>query len=46
VEHEHVKLALEAVLSSFATFKLMHEIYEVIHHLLKLKIVVRILKGL
>jgi hypothetical protein len=41
---EHLLHLTEAVLVLFGGLKFCHEIYEVIHHLLKLKIVVRLLR--
>jgi hypothetical protein len=41
MEHEHIMKLAEAGLAIFGTMKFCHEVYEVIHHLFKLK---RILK--
>ena len=41
---EHVMRIAEAVLAVFGSMKFMHECYEVLHHLAKMKIVVRLLK--
>jgi len=41
---EHLMRIAEAVLAIFGSMKFMHECYELVHHLMKLKIVVKLLK--
>jgi hypothetical protein len=41
---EHLAHIAEAVLAIFGGMKFMHECYEVVHHVAKMKIVVRLLK--
>ncbi len=41
---EHMMRLAEAVLAIFGSMKFMHECYEVLHHVMKMKIVVRFLK--
>jgi hypothetical protein len=41
---EHLMRIAEAVLAIFGSMKFMHECYELVHHLIKLKIVVKLLK--
>jgi hypothetical protein len=41
---EHAMHIAEAVLAIFGGMKFMHEVVEVVHHVMKMKIVVRLLK--
>jgi hypothetical protein len=41
---EHLMRIAEAVLAIFGSMKFMHECYELVHHLMRLKIVVKLLK--
>jgi len=41
---EHAMRVAEALLAIFGSMKFMHECYELVHHLMKMKIVVRLLK--
>jgi|HubBroStandDraft_4_1064222.scaffolds.fasta_scaffold3445841_1 hypothetical protein len=41
---EHLAHVAEAVLAIFGSMKFMHECYELVHHLMKMKIVVKLLK--
>jgi hypothetical protein len=41
---EHFLHVAEVVLAIFGSMKFMHECFELVHHLMKLKIVVKLLK--
>jgi hypothetical protein len=41
---EHLMRIAEAVLAIFGSMKFCHEVYEVAHHVMKMKIVVKLLK--
>jgi hypothetical protein len=41
---EHILRIVEALLAIFGSMKFMHECIEVVHHVMKMKIVVRLLK--
>jgi len=41
---EHLMRIAEAVLAIFGSMKFMHECYELVHHLMRLNIVVKLLK--
>jgi hypothetical protein len=41
---EHALHVVEGALAVFGTMKFCHEVFELVHHLLKLKIVVRLLR--
>jgi len=40
---EHMWHIAEAVLAIFGSMKFCHEVYEVVHHVMKMKIVVKLL---
>jgi len=41
---EHIIHIAEGVLAAFGAMKFCHECFELLHHLLKLKLVVRLMK--
>ncbi len=41
---EHAAHIVEACLAVFGSLKFCHEVYEVVHHVMKMKVVVRLFK--